>query len=86
MLFLGKSRGKAEQKKESLYPVLYVTDSLKEYKKELIDKVVESLRELGMVNSSFSGVLEKRIVFRKICRILENLFQISMRWPGSLLR
>lgn len=65
MLFLGKSRGKAEQKKESLYPVLYVTDSLKEYKKELIDKEVESLRELGMVNSSFSGVLEKADSFQK---------------------
>ena len=43
---------------KSLYPVLHVTESLKDYKKELVGKEVESLWELNMVGSSFSGVLK----------------------------
>ncbi len=62
MLFLKKGRkksGQARHNEESLYPVLHVADSLKEYQKELVDKEVESLSELSMVGSSFAGVLEK---------------------------
>lgn len=36
-----------------------MTDSLKKYRDELIDKEVESLFELGRVSSSFAGVLDK---------------------------
>lgn len=62
MSFSNKRRGKSGQvyhTEESLYPILHVTDSLKEYKKDLINKEVESLFELGMVSSSFAGVMDK---------------------------
>lgn len=61
MLFSGKNKKKqaeASWTKQSLYPVLHVTDCLNDYKKELIGKEVESLFELGKVSSSFSGVLK----------------------------
>ncbi|MCI8577121.1 MAG: chemotaxis protein [Lachnospiraceae bacterium] len=55
-----KSRTKpVQQHVKSLYPVLHVVDSLNEYKKDLIHKEVESLQELGMVSTSFSGVLKE---------------------------
>ena len=62
MLFSNKRRKKSGQvyhTEESLYPILHVTSSLGEYKKDLINKEVESLSELSMVGSSFSGVLDK---------------------------
>ena len=61
MLFSKKNKkaGHTAQEPKSLYPVLYVIDSLDEYKKNLIHKEVESLFELSMVESSFSGVLKK---------------------------
>ena len=61
MLFSGKGQksGSVRHSEKSLYPVLYVTDSLKEYKKELIQKEVQSLWELKMVGSSFAEVMKK---------------------------
>ena len=61
MLFAGKGRrapAKAREEK-SLYPVLHVAGSLKEYQKELVQKEVASLFELSMVGSAFSGVLKE---------------------------
>ncbi len=43
----------------SLYPIQHVADSLKEFQQELVGKEVESLGELGMVGSSFTGVMKK---------------------------
>lgn len=54
-----KKNGKGQNSEKSLYPVLHVADSLKEYQKELVSKEVESLWELGMVGSSFTGVMRK---------------------------
>lgn len=59
MLFSKKTSGQIQHNEKSLYPVLYVTDHLKDYKDALIQKEVESLWELSLVNKSFSGVLEK---------------------------
>ncbi|MCI9377416.1 MAG: chemotaxis protein [Eubacterium sp.] len=62
MLFPAKNRkkqGEVLHTEKSLYPVLHVTDCLNDYKKDLIGKEVESLFELNMVGSSFSGVLKK---------------------------
>lgn len=62
MLFSGKDKKKRKtvlHTEKSLYPVLHVTDCLNDYKKDLIGKEVESLFELNMVGSSFSGVLKK---------------------------
>ena len=51
----GQSRDPVQEK--SLYPVLYVMDSLKTYHTELVQKEVHSLQELSMVGSSFDRVL-----------------------------
>ena len=68
MLFSNKKRQKPGQiyhNEKSLYPVLYVTEHLKDYKDDLIRKEVESLWELSMVGNSFSGVLEKADNFQE---------------------
>lgn len=62
MKFLNMHRTKYDREGNSgqnLSSVLHVADSLKEYQKELVDKEVESLWELGMVGSSFKGVMGK---------------------------
>lgn len=59
-----KTREK-QQRKRQLYPVLHVTDSLKEYKKELIKKETDSLYELGLSSSSFGSVLEEAEHFQE---------------------
>ena len=82
MSFSNKRRNKSGQvyhTEESLYPILHVTNSLKDYKKELIEKEVESLFELGMVGSSFSGVLSRADSFQTQ---LQN-FRQSVRHPGE---
>ena len=64
MLFSKKNRqkpqkpGQGNHNANSLYPVLYVTEHLKDYKDDLIQKEVDSLFELSLVNNSFSGVFQ----------------------------
>lgn len=59
---------------DSLYPILHVTESLKEYQKELAGKEVESLWELGMVGSSFTGVMRKADHFNEQLSDFEQSF------------
>lgn len=62
MLFgrdLHRRPDQARSLKENLYPVLHVTESLKEYQRALLEKEVEALWELGMVSSSFGSVVKK---------------------------
>ena len=60
MLFGKKDRANAPaQEKKSLYPVLHVAGSLKEYQQELVKKEVASLWELSRVGASFSSVLRE---------------------------
>lgn len=62
MLFQRKNRTKAvgaPPQEKGMYPVLYVIDVLKDYQKELVQKEVDSLRELGLVGSSFDSVLRE---------------------------
>lgn len=66
MLFSKKKKsGQICHNEKSLYPVMYVTDHLKDYKDELIQKEVESLWELSLVNKSFTSVLEKTDHFQE---------------------
>ncbi len=60
-----KKSGQVYHDEKSLYPVLHVVGSLKEYEKELAQKEVESLFELGMVGNSFSGVLNEADHFQE---------------------
>ena len=68
MTFRKKSQmglGKKHDKDKSLYPVVYVIGSLKDYHGELVQKEVDSLQELGMVRSSFDGVLGESEQFQE---------------------
>lgn len=59
MLFAGKDRKNPAQEEKSLYPIIHVAGSLSAYQKELVQKEVASLSELGMIGSSFTGVLSE---------------------------
>ena len=67
MLFSGKNRRQPDQpcQEKSLYPVLHVADSLKEYQKELVKKEVASLSELSLVGDTFAGVLKEADHFQE---------------------
>ena len=65
MIFSKKKSGQIQHNEKSLYPVLYVTDHLKDYKDALIQKEVESLSELSLVNKSFASVLQKADNFQE---------------------
>ncbi len=56
--------GQTQHDEQSLYPVLYVTEHLKDYKEELIHKEVQSLWELSMIRKSFSDVLKNANQFQ----------------------
>ena len=56
---------KKNQQKTSLYPVLHVMDSLKDYQRDLLKKEVDSLDQLDMINSSFKGVLRESEHFQE---------------------
>lgn len=77
MLFSKKGRKKPGQTwhdEKSLYPILHVADSLRDYQKELARKEVESLSELSMVGSSFSGVLSEADHFQVQLQDFEQSF------------
>lgn len=64
----------SSRQKRDLYPILYVADSLKEYQRELTEKEVDSLRELGLVSTSFSGVVREADVFHDKLQDLGSSF------------
>ena len=76
MLFAGKKGPRPEQIREekSLYPVLHVAGSLKDYQKELVQKEVSSLWELRQVGASFSGVLREADQFQTKLKNLGDSF------------
>lgn len=65
---------KSQRKSKSLYPVLYVTESLKDYQKELVQSEVAALEELGMVSKSFKSVLQESENFRDVLQNFEQSF------------
>lgn len=76
MLFAGKNRREPErpQEEKSLYPVLHVAGSLREYQKELVKKEVASLSELSLVGTTFSGVLNEADHFQEKLQELGQSF------------
>lgn len=76
MLFKGTHRHTPDQAHEpqSLYPILYVAGSLKEYQKDLVKKEVMSLSELSKVGASFSSVLKETDHFQEKLHGLEGSF------------
>lgn len=75
-----KTREK-QQRKKQMYPILYVTDSLKGYHKDLVQNETASLHELSLIRSSFRGVLEEAEHFQEklqnFGQIFSNIAQVS---------
>lgn len=69
-----KFRGKIQSEKKSLYPVLYVINSLKEYHRALVQSEVDSLHELSMVSKSFGNVLKDSEGFKGSLQEFEHTF------------
>lgn len=65
---------KSQHKSKSLYPVLYVTGSLKDYQQTLVQNEVSSLYELGMVSKSFGNVLNESENFKETLQDVSNTF------------
>jgi methyl-accepting chemotaxis protein len=76
MLLAGKGGRKPEKIREekSLYPIVHVAGSLKDYQKELVKKEVASLWELSMVKSTFDGVLQEADHFQSKLQELGTSF------------
>ena len=67
MSFWNKNKQETVHKPEeekSLYPVLHVMGSLKDYHTELVQKEVDSLRELSKIGSSFGDVMKEAGAFQ----------------------
>lgn len=69
-----KFRKKSQPKDKSLHPVLFVTESLKDYQQALVQSEVASLQELGMVRKSFGSVLEESESFKETVQSFEQSF------------
>ncbi len=69
-----KFQKKTKSRTKSLYPVLYVIESLKEYHRTLVQKEVESLHELSMVSKSFGNVLSESEDFKDSLQDFEQTF------------
>ncbi len=67
-------RKKSERKSKSLYPVIYVTESLKDYHQALVQSEVSSLYELSMVSRSFGNVLNESDHFKETLQDFGNTF------------
>lgn len=61
--------------KRGLYPVLFVMDSLKDYHRRLVKQEVDTLSELGMVNSSFGNVLTEAELFQDKLQDFQQTFE-----------
>ena len=72
-MFFKKNHEKNRQAK-NFQPILHVTNSLNDYQKELAQKEVDSLSELSMVNSSFSGVIKEAGNFQTQLQDFGNSF------------
>ena len=75
MLLRRKNQPSHQSREEkSLYPVLYMADSLKEYQQELVKKEVASLWELNQIGASFTGVLKEGDAFQEKLQQLGESF------------
>lgn len=65
---------KKKKKKNRLYPVLHVMNTLKDYQRDLLQKEVDSLNQLGKINDSFQGVLQESEQFQSTLYDFEETF------------
>lgn len=74
---------KRASKKKGLYPVLFVIESLKDYHHKLVQKEVDSLSELGLVNESFGKVMAQADDFRDKLQEFKQTFDDINQVSGS---
>lgn len=72
-----------KQRNMDTYPILHVMGSLKDYQRELVQKEVDSLNQLGMVNRSFKGALEKSEDFQNTLMDFEDTFSNITQVSGQ---
>ncbi len=82
-MFLSKKKrvDKKPEEEKRLYPVIYVTNSLRDYQKELVYKEVDSLNELMEIRSAFQRVLKEDAMMKEKLEsfhvVFESVGQIS---------
>ena len=54
-----------QEQEKGLYPVGYVIENLKDYQRDLVEKEVDSLRELNKITYSFKKVLSESENFQE---------------------
>lgn len=62
------------QEPKSLYPVLHIMNTLKDYRKELVQKEVDSLSEINEIGTSFGNVLSEAEDFQEKLLDFGNTF------------
>ena len=81
-----KFKKKNRRRSKSLYPVLYVIGSLKDYHRDLVQSEVSSLWELNMVSKSFSSVLNESENFKgtigEINETFSNINTVSSQFAS----
>lgn len=81
MLFWNRSKEgptEIETNDNNLYPVLHVIDSLKDYRTELVQKEVDSLKEIGEIENSFGNVFIEADQFQeKLQDFGQNFYSIE---------
>lgn len=72
-----------EKQTMDTYPILHVMDNLKDYQKDLVQKEVDSLNQLGQVNHSFKRVLNESEGFQKTLQDFEETFSSINQVSGQ---
>lgn len=74
---------KKENHTVDTYPILHVMNSLKDYQRDLVQKEVDSLNQLGQVNHSFRRVLNESENFQKTLQDFEETFSSINQTSGQ---
>lgn len=78
-----RGRKKMLQNESTLYPVIHVIDSLKVYHAELVQKEVDSLRELSNIGSSFGNILKEAEHFQEKLKDFEQNYSSIEQVSGE---
>ncbi len=65
------------------YPILHVMSSLKDYQRDMVQKEVDSLNQLGQVNHSFKRVLNESENFQRTLQDFEETFSSINQFSGQ---
>ncbi len=84
-MFLSKKKkgDRTPKEKKGLYPVVYVTDNLKDYQKELVYKEVASLNELMEIRTAFQRVLKEDSMMKEKLETFHSIFESVSEVSGQ---